>query len=80
LRCVHQQSANLWDQSDGFPDGIGVQEDRPFLEVVPFATMETGLYRVPLAVALSDSTHGTITHFELITVNPSFATGGPNRE
>jgi L-alanine-DL-glutamate epimerase-like enolase superfamily enzyme len=32
------------------------------------ATMETGLYRVRLPVALSDSTHGTITHFELITV------------
>ena len=25
-------------------------------------------YRIPLPVALSDSTHGTITHFELITV------------
>src|SRR5579872_6100238 len=32
------------------------------------ATMETGLYRIRLPVALSDSTHGTITHFELITV------------
>ncbi len=31
-------------------------------------TMETGLYRIRLPVALSDSTHGTITHFELITV------------
>ena len=25
-------------------------------------------YRVPLPVALSDSTHGTMTHFELVTV------------
>ena len=32
------------------------------------ATLETGLYRIALPVALSDSTHGTITHFELITV------------
>lgn len=31
-------------------------------------TMETALFRIPLAVALSDSTHGTMTHFELITV------------
>ncbi len=27
-----------------------------------------GHYRIPLPTALSDSTHGTITHFELITV------------
>jgi hypothetical protein len=32
------------------------------------ASLETGLYRIALPVALSDSTHGTITHFELITV------------
>jgi L-alanine-DL-glutamate epimerase-like enolase superfamily enzyme len=32
------------------------------------ATVDTGLYRIALPVALSDSTHGTITHFELITV------------
>src|SRR5689334_3705621 len=32
------------------------------------AALETGLYRIELPVALSDSTHGTITHFELITV------------
>jgi L-alanine-DL-glutamate epimerase-like enolase superfamily enzyme len=31
-------------------------------------SLETGLYRIQLPVALSDSTHGTITHFELITV------------
>ncbi len=30
--------------------------------------VETGLYRIPLPVALSDSTHGEMTHFELITV------------
>jgi L-alanine-DL-glutamate epimerase-like enolase superfamily enzyme len=30
-------------------------------------SLETGLYRIQLPVALSDSTHGTITHFELIT-------------
>jgi L-alanine-DL-glutamate epimerase-like enolase superfamily enzyme len=32
------------------------------------ASLEAGLYRIELPVALSDSTHGTITHFELITV------------
>lgn len=31
------------------------------------ATLETRAYRVPLPVVLSDSTHGTISHFELIT-------------
>jgi L-alanine-DL-glutamate epimerase-like enolase superfamily enzyme len=31
------------------------------------ATLDTKLYRIRLPVALSDSTHGTITHFELIT-------------
>ena len=30
--------------------------------------IETGHYRIPLPVTLSDSTHGEITHFELITV------------
>jgi hypothetical protein len=30
--------------------------------------MEIGLHRIRLPVALSDSTHGTITHFELVTV------------
>ena len=32
------------------------------------ATLDAALYRIALPVALSDSTHGTITHFELITV------------
>ncbi len=32
------------------------------------ATLDCGLYRIALPLALSDSTHGTITHFELITV------------
>ncbi len=31
------------------------------------ARLESGLYRIPLPVPLSDSTHGTMTHFELIT-------------
>jgi len=30
--------------------------------------IETALYRIPLETALSDSTHGTMTHFELIAV------------
>jgi L-alanine-DL-glutamate epimerase-like enolase superfamily enzyme len=32
------------------------------------AAVETGLYRIELPVPLSDSTHGTMTHFELVTV------------
>ena len=32
------------------------------------AGIETGLYRIELPVPLSDSTHGTLTHFELVTV------------
>jgi hypothetical protein len=45
------------------------------------ATMEIGLYRIPLAIVLSDSTHGTITHFELFTVklHDSVATGAAER-
>ena len=31
-------------------------------------SLVAGHYRIPLPTALSDSTHGTITHFELITV------------
>src|SRR5438045_948777 len=31
------------------------------------ASLECGLYRIPLPVALSDSTHGLIRHFELVT-------------
>lgn len=31
-------------------------------------SLESGLYRIQLPTALSDSTHGTITHFELVTV------------
>jgi len=38
-------------------------------------SLETGLYRIKLPVALSDSTHGTITHFELITVRLRDADG-----
>src|SRR5205809_8122757 len=30
-------------------------------------TVETGLYRIPLTVTLSDSTHGEIAAFELVT-------------
>ena len=31
------------------------------------ACIETGLYRVPLPTVLTDSTHGEIRHFELLT-------------
>jgi L-alanine-DL-glutamate epimerase-like enolase superfamily enzyme len=34
---------------------------------VTIAAVEVGHYRVPLPVVLSDSTHGEITHFELVT-------------
>jgi L-alanine-DL-glutamate epimerase-like enolase superfamily enzyme len=37
--------------------------------------IETGLYRVPLSVTLSDSTHGEIKAFELITVRLRDADG-----
>ena len=30
--------------------------------------IETGHYRIPLPTTLSDSTHGDISHFELIVV------------
>src|ERR1700721_3646334 len=32
------------------------------------ATLDAALYRIELPVPLSDSTHGTMTHFELVTV------------
>lgn len=35
---------------------------------MPIIAIETGLYRIQLPVPLSDSTHGTMTHFELVTV------------
>lgn len=31
------------------------------------AAVEVDHYRIPLPVVLSDSTHGEITHFELVT-------------
>jgi L-alanine-DL-glutamate epimerase-like enolase superfamily enzyme len=36
--------------------------------LMPIAALEAALYRIQLPVALSDSTHGTMTHFELVTV------------
>ena len=38
-------------------------------------TVETGFYRIPLPVVLSDSTHGEITAFELITCRVRDADG-----
>jgi L-alanine-DL-glutamate epimerase-like enolase superfamily enzyme len=35
---------------------------------LPIATVECECYRIPLPVTLSDSTHGDITHFQLVTV------------
>src|ERR1700761_4612966 len=37
--------------------------------------IETGHYRIPLSVTLSDSTHGEITAFEMITVRVRDADG-----
>src|SRR5436305_8090584 len=39
------------------------------------ATTETGLYRIPLPLPLSDSTHGEITAFELVTCRVRDADG-----
>jgi L-alanine-DL-glutamate epimerase-like enolase superfamily enzyme len=39
------------------------------IEVIP------ALYRIPLRVVLSDSTHGDISHFELIAVRMSTDAG-----
>ena len=39
------------------------------------ATIESGLYRIPLTVTLSDSTHGEITAFELVTCRVRDADG-----
>ena len=39
------------------------------------AAVESGCYRVPLPVVLSDSTHGEMTHFELVTVRVRDADG-----
>ena len=33
---------------------------------MPIAALDTALYRIELPVPLSDSTHGTMTHFELV--------------
>jgi L-alanine-DL-glutamate epimerase-like enolase superfamily enzyme len=38
-------------------------------------TVEAGLWRIPLEVPLSDSTHGTMTRFELVTVRVRDADG-----
>lgn len=38
---------------------------------MPIASIDTALHRIELPVPLSDSTHGTMTHFELVTVRPA---------
>jgi L-alanine-DL-glutamate epimerase-like enolase superfamily enzyme len=35
---------------------------------MPITALDTALFRIQLPVPLSDSTHGTMTHFELVTV------------
>jgi L-alanine-DL-glutamate epimerase-like enolase superfamily enzyme len=47
----------------------GQAEGKPKGEVhMRIATLDTALFRIELPVPLSDSTHGTMTHFELVTV------------
>lgn len=36
--------------------------------MITISTLQSDLYRIPLPVVLSDSTHGDIVHFELVTV------------
>ena len=43
------------------------------------AAVETGHYRIPLPVVLSDSTHGDIAHFDLVTARVRTADGGGGR-
>jgi hypothetical protein len=38
-------------------------------------TIDTGLYRIPLTVSLSDSTHGKISAFELVLAVSAIPTG-----
>ena len=40
------------------------------------AGLDVGHYRIPLPVVLSDSTHGDISHFELVTVRLRDGEGG----
>ncbi|HYZ23248.1 MAG TPA: mandelate racemase/muconate lactonizing enzyme family protein [Rhodopila sp.] len=42
---------------------------------MPITSLDTALYRIELPVPLSDSTHGTMTHFELVTVRLRDADG-----
>src|ERR1700685_1830313 len=41
------------------------KDRRPVMRI---ASLDVALYRIELPVPLSDSTHGTMTHFELVTV------------
>jgi L-alanine-DL-glutamate epimerase-like enolase superfamily enzyme len=40
------------------------------------AAVEVGHYRIPLPAVLSDSTHGELSHFELVTARVRAADGG----
>jgi len=43
--------------------------------MITITSVEIGQYRIPLPVVLSDSTHGDIAEFELITVRIRDSTG-----
>ena len=42
---------------------------------MPIAAIQADHFRIPLHVVLSDSTHGEITHFELVTARVRDAYG-----
>jgi hypothetical protein len=43
--------------------------------MITITSVEVGQYRIPLPAVLSDSTHGDIAEFELITVRIRDSTG-----
>ena len=55
--------------------GRAVRQDRPGRRLMRLREIQADHYRIPLPVALSDSTHGTIEGFELITVRVRDADG-----
>src|SRR5579871_358999 len=60
-------SAGGW-LDPGAGSAVAIHRRRGAHRSMKIASVDAGLYRIALPVALSDSTHGTITHFELITV------------
>src|SRR5271156_3860259 len=70
--CLHLAILSLWPSASVAASGSATTRHRtaPATKlgtIMRIATLDTKLYRIRLPVELSDSTHGTITHFELIT-------------